>query len=57
MKALSILLIVVGSLIFLVGFPIKISHWPDPIKAFYTGPILFIVGISLLIINLLKKRN
>ncbi len=57
MKALSIVLIVLGSLTLLIGFPIKISHWPDPIKAFYSGPILFILGMLLLVISQQSKRN
>lgn len=57
MKTLSIVLIVLGILLFLVGCLFKISHWPDLFKGMISGPIMTVLGVILLIYTTRTKRN
>ncbi|MGZ3904366.1 MAG: hypothetical protein ACXVC6_11760 [Bacteroidia bacterium] len=53
----SIVLMVVGCLLFIVGSLFRIMHWPDMYKGFYSGPAIFIAGASLFIIYLIRKNK
>ena len=55
LKITSIVFIVLGILLFLVGYMFRIMHWPDMYKGFYSGPIVFTIGLILLIIRKIKN--
>ena len=55
LKIVSIVLLVIGLLLFLVGYLFRIMNWPDMFKGVISGPILILIGLILLIINRLKK--
>ncbi|MCW3071884.1 MAG: hypothetical protein JWO44_1774 [Bacteroidetes bacterium] len=56
MKAVSIVLIVMGILLFWVGFLFKVMHWPDLFKGMYSGPVLIVAGIIILIIRKARPK-
>ncbi len=56
-KVVSIIFIVLGALLFIVGFLFKIMHWPDIFKGYYSGPILFFIGFILLMIFISKNKT
>jgi predicted membrane channel-forming protein YqfA (hemolysin III family) len=55
LKITSIVFIVLGILLFLVGYMFRIMHWPDLYQGFYSGPIVFLMGLILLIIRKIKN--
>jgi hypothetical protein len=58
LKTTSIVLIVLGIILFLVGFQFKIMHWPnDMYKGIISGPIVFVIGLILLLIYQSKQSN
>lgn len=57
MKALSIILITVGIMLFLVGCMFKIMHWPDLFKGIYSGPVMTVAGIIILIIHITRSKT
>ena len=57
LKTISIVLIVLGALLYLVGLQFRIMHWPDMFKGTISGPIVLIVGLIVFVIYRTKKRN
>jgi len=55
LKALSIVLLLVGFLLLVFAYLSRIQHWPDVLRGMYSGPILMIIGAILLIIRLIRK--
>jgi predicted membrane channel-forming protein YqfA (hemolysin III family) len=51
----SIILLVIGSLLFIVGLIFHIFHWPDMFKGLYAGPVLILIGIIISLPRLKKK--
>ncbi|MEW7277428.1 hypothetical protein ABW636_02390 [Aquimarina sp. 2201CG1-2-11] len=47
-KVISIVLLVVGVLLFLLGALIKILHWPGVNYFLISGAVLFFIGVALL---------
>ena len=47
-KVISIVLLVLGVLLFLMGALIKILHWPGVNYFFILGAILFFIGVAFL---------
>jgi len=55
-KPLALLFLFGGLFIFLVGLLFHLLKWPDMFFGIYTGPLIMIIGIILLVyIN--KKRS
>lgn len=57
MKVVSIFCIVFGALVFLNGLMFKVMHWPDLFKGYYSGPIIFILGLIVLVIVTSKRKK
>jgi len=57
LKTISIVLIVLGVLLYLVGLQFKIMHWPDMFKGTITGPIVLINGLIVFVIYWTKRKN
>ncbi len=55
-KLLPIVLFIIGFMLTFTGFLFKMKHWPDSFYGIYSGPILIILGIILLIIGKKQKR-
>ncbi len=49
-----ILIIVVGIMLLAVGLLFKIMHWPDMFQGLYSGWVVLIIGIVMLIV---KRKN
>ena len=54
---ISIVLIVFGVLLYLVGLQFKIMHWPDMFKGTISGPIVLIIGLIVFVIYRTKRKN
>ena len=57
LKTISIVLIVFGVLLYLVGLQFKIMHWPDMFKGTISGPIVLIIGLIVFVIYRTKRKN
>lgn len=57
LKTISIVLIVLGALLYLVGLQFKIMHWPDMFKGTISGPIVLIIGLIVFVIYRTKRKN
>ena len=55
-KSISLILIVLGGLILLVGLYFNYMQWPDLFKGIYSGPVLLILGLILFIIYKVKRK-
>jgi hypothetical protein len=55
LKTLSIILIVIGILLTIIGAMFKILDWPDLFKGIISGPIFMIIGGGLLLLR--KKKT
>lgn len=57
LKRISIVLIVFGTLLYIVGLKFKIMHWPDMFKGTISGPIVLIIGLIVFVIYQTKRKN
>ena len=57
LKTISIVLIVFGALLYLVGLQFKIMHWPDMFKGTISSPIVLIIGLIVFVIYRTKRKN
>ena len=57
LKIASLVLIVLGTLLFLVGLFCYFFNIIDMYKGIYSGPIILIIGITLLLYRLNKKEK
>jgi asparagine N-glycosylation enzyme membrane subunit Stt3 len=57
LKTISLVLIVLGALLYLVGLQFKIMHWPDMFKGTISGPIILIIGLIVLVIYRTKRKK
>ena len=55
MKTISIILIVIGTLLTIIGAMFKVLEWPDLFKGIISGPIMIIVGGGLILMR--KKKT
>ena len=55
-KVTSIIFIIFGCLLTIVGYLFKLMHWPDLFRGIYSGPAFFFVGFILLLTIILKKK-
>jgi predicted membrane channel-forming protein YqfA (hemolysin III family) len=57
LKTISIVLIVLGALLYLVGLQFRIMHWPDMFKGTISGPMVLIIGLIVFVIYRTKIKS
>ena len=57
LKVISIVLLSLGILLLLVGILFESMNWPDIWRGMTSGPIIAGLGLLLLIIYKIKKKN
>jgi uncharacterized membrane protein len=57
LKTISIVFIILGALLLLVGVTYKIMHWPDMFKGAISGPIVLFLGLILFLVYQMKKKD
>jgi hypothetical protein len=55
-KTIAISLMIIGGLLFLVGFYFNFMEWPDLFKGTISGSVIFIIGLILFIMLKVKRR-
>ena len=55
LKTISITLIIIGLLVYSVGYLFKVLNWPDLFDEIITGVIISGIGITGVIVNTIKK--
>jgi|GEM_PF-3588709 len=57
LRIVSIVVIVAGVVCYAVGVMFKIMHWPDLFKGTISGPVIFCLGIILLILSFILRKK
>ena len=57
LKLFAIILMVLGVMLYVLGFVSNIQHWPDLLRGKISGQIITIIGVVLYIIYLFANQR